>query len=217
MLLATVVDLDETLADSATTWTEVIGAVADRHGHAWTADDWAAIRGTSTASWSAYLARRCPNLTPEAAAADCVDGMVDAVQQGRFGLLPGAADLIATAAGLGPVALVSASPERYVQAAITALGLDAHLRAAVSGDDVTNGKPAPDPYLLAAFRLGVHARQCVAIEDSGSGIRSAHAAGMTVLAVPNPTTALDLDVLALAAHQATDAHIAAKTLLTLLG
>lgn len=217
MLVATVFDLDDTLADSAATWQHVIGAVATRHGYAWTPDDWAAIQGTSTAHWSAHLAHRCRGLTPEAAATACLAGMVAALGEGRFGLLPGAADLVATAAALGPVGLVSAAPGRYVRAAITAFGLGRHLGTTVTGDDVRCGKPAPDPYLLAAQHLDVPPRQCVAVEDSGSGIRSAHAAGLTVLAIPNATTALDLDVLKLAAHHATDAHIAAKTLLSLIG
>jgi beta-phosphoglucomutase-like phosphatase (HAD superfamily) len=111
---------------------------------------------------------------------------------------------------VGPVGLVSASPRRYVQAAVTTFGL--HLDATVTGDDVVHGKPAPDPYLLAAQRLGVAPARCLAVEDSASGIRSAHTAGMTVLAIPNATTALDFHTLRLATHQAADAHIAAKIL-----
>lgn len=216
MLVATVVDLDETLADSAATWQRVFRTVAARHGHTWTDRDWTAIQGTSSPNWSTYLARHCRDLTPEQAAAECVDGMVTAVHDGGVGLLPGAADLVTTAAELGPVAVVSASPRRYVHAAVTTFGLAAHLHATVTGDDVMHGKPAPDPYLLAAHHLGVAPGQCVAVEDSASGIRSAHAAGMTVLAIPNTTTARDTEVLRLADHQAPDAHIATKTLLTLL-
>jgi beta-phosphoglucomutase-like phosphatase (HAD superfamily) len=50
---------------------------------------------------------------------------------------------------------------------------------------VPRGKPAPDVYLEAAQRLGVAPDGCVAVEDSGPGIRSAHAAGMFVVAIPN--------------------------------
>jgi HAD superfamily hydrolase (TIGR01509 family) len=216
MLLATVLDLDETLADSAATWQHVFQTVAARHGATWTHSDWTAIQGTSTHNWSTYLAHRCRNLTPVQAETECVDDMVTAIHNGTFGLLPGAADLVATAAELGPTAVVSASPHRYVQAAVTTFGLATHLRATITGDDVVHGKPAPDPYLLAAKHLGVAPAQCVAVEDSTSGIRSAHAAGMTVLAIPNATTARDTEVLRLADHQAPDAHIAAKTLLALL-
>ena len=215
MLEATVFDLDETLVDSAATWNHVIGAVAACHGHPWSPGDWAAIQGTSTAHWSAYLAHRCPDLTPESAVTACVDGMVAALGHGRFGLLPGAAGLVATAAGRGPVALVSASPGRYVRAAAAACGLV--FPTIVTGDDVARGKPAPDPYLLAAHRLGIAPERCLAVEDSGSGIRSAHAAGMTVLAIPNTTTARDFAVLELAAHRAADARVAAGLLPSLVG
>ncbi|GLY53500.1 HAD family phosphatase [Lentzea sp. NBRC 102530] len=207
-LLATVFDLDDTLVDSAATWQRVIGAVAARHGYRWTAADWAAVQGTST--WAAYLAQRCGDLTPERAGSECVDGMVDAIARGEFGLLPGAAELIAQAAELGPVGLVSASPRRYVRAAASASGLRRHVEAIVTGDDVTRGKPAPDPYLLAARKLGLDPVHCLAVEDSASGIRSAHAAGMTVLAIPNAVTARDAEVLRLAALQAADARIAAR-------
>ncbi|MFD4672116.1 HAD family hydrolase [Lentzea sp. NPDC058450] len=207
-LLATVFDLDDTLVDSAGTWNRVIGAVAARHEYRWTAHDWTAIQGTST--WGAYLAERCGDLTPERATSECVDGMVDAIARGEFGLLPGAAELVAQAAELGPVGLVSASPRRYVRAAASASGLRRHVEAIVTGDDVVHGKPAPDPYLLAARKLGLDAANCLAVEDSASGIRSAHAAGMTVLAIPNATTARNAEVLKLAALQATDARTAAK-------
>ncbi|WP_284743863.1 HAD family hydrolase [Amycolatopsis sp. RTGN1] len=217
MPVATVFDLDETLVDSSASWQRVLGTVAARHGYAWTPADWAAIQGTSTAHWSTYLARRSRNVTPEAVVGECVDGMVEAIRDGRVGLLPGAADLVAAAAALGPAGLVSASPRRYLDSAVTAFGLVAHLRVTVAGEDVERGKPAPDPYLLAARLLGVAPADCVAVEDSASGIRSAHAAGMTVLAIPNAATAQDFATLELAHHHAADARIAAKTLGTLAG
>ncbi|TMK28069.1 MAG: HAD family hydrolase, partial [Actinobacteria bacterium] len=61
------------------------------------------------------------------------------------------------------------------------------------------GKPAPDAYLEAARRLGVEPSRCVAVEDSTNGIRSAHAAGMRVIAIPNPAFPPPDEVLALAA------------------
>jgi HAD superfamily hydrolase (TIGR01509 family) len=143
--------------------------------------------------------------------------MVDAVAESRVPLLPGAAELLAAAADLGPVGLVSAAPARYVHAAMAALGLGPHLRAVVAGEDVTVGKPAPDPYLRAAVVLAVPPSTCVAVEDSAAGIRSAHAAGMTVLAVPNAHTALDAEVLSLATHVAVDAYAAAAVLPVLAG
>ncbi|MET8848527.1 HAD family phosphatase [Amycolatopsis sp. NPDC004625] len=209
LLAATLFDLDETLADSAGAWTCVLADVAGRYGHRWTPADWAAFQGASTRHWSAYLARRCPGLTAEAVVDECVDGMI-----GALAPLPGAQDLVAAAARLEGV--VSNSPRRYVEAAVTAFGVRPHLRVVVAGEDVEHGKPPPDPYLLAARKVGHTAGHCLAVEDSASGIRSAHAAGMTVLAVPNPATAGDFTVLELAHHQAPDAQIATKTLATLI-
>ena len=64
-------------------------------------------------------------------------------------------------------------------------GLAQHFEATVSSEEVARGKPAPDVFLEAARRLGVAPERCAAIEDSGNGIRAAHAAGMRVVAIPN--------------------------------
>jgi beta-phosphoglucomutase-like phosphatase (HAD superfamily) len=69
----------------------------------------------------------------------------------------------------------------------------------VSSEEVEHGKPAPDVYLEAARRLGVEPERCVAIEDSSNGLRSAAAAGMAVIAVPNTHYPPAEDALALAA------------------
>jgi len=69
----------------------------------------------------------------------------------------------------------------------------------VSSEEVARGKPAPDVYLEAARRLGAEPTRCVAIEDSANGLRSAAAAGMAVIAVPNPHYPPSADALALAA------------------
>ncbi len=60
--------------------------------------------------------------------------------------------------------------------------------AVVTGDQVRHGKPDPEAYLMAARRLGVDPRQCVAIEDSPAGVRSAHASGAVTLGVKRHAT-----------------------------
>ena len=62
---------------------------------------------------------------------------------------------------------------------------DDYFDAIVTGDDITSNKPNPDIYLLAAERLGLSPADCLALEDTPPGVRSAAAAGMQVLAVPN--------------------------------
>jgi beta-phosphoglucomutase-like phosphatase (HAD superfamily) len=75
-------------------------------------------------------------------------------------------------------------------------GLAPFFAATVSSEEVERGKPAPDVYLECARRLGVAPTACAAIEDSHAGIRSAKAAGMRVVAIPNPTYPPDPEALA---------------------
>jgi beta-phosphoglucomutase-like phosphatase (HAD superfamily) len=75
-------------------------------------------------------------------------------------------------------------------------GLAACFTATVSSEEVAHGKPEPDVYLEAARRLAVEPTQCAAVEDSHGGIRSAKAAGMRVIAIPNPTYPPDEESLA---------------------
>ncbi len=71
---------------------------------------------------------------------------------------------------------------------VNALGLEQSLDVVLAREDVKNGKPAPDIYLLAAEKLGVEPRDCVVIEDSPNGVRAGVAAGMNVVAFGTPFT-----------------------------
>jgi HAD superfamily hydrolase (TIGR01509 family) len=98
---------------------------------------------------------------------------------------PGARELLADVRSRQiPTALVTMSWKRFALEVINALPHGA-FDVSVVGDDVERGKPHPDPYLLAAERLGVDIKRCLAIEDSPTGVASALAAGATVLAVPH--------------------------------
>ncbi len=88
------------------------------------------------------------------------------------------------AAGV-PVALATSSRRGPAEEKLAATGLGRFFRTVVTFDDVAAPKPAPDPYLLAAERLGADPRRCLAFEDSETGARAAHAAGMTVVQVPD--------------------------------
>lgn len=84
--------------------------------------------------------------------------------------------------------LVSASVRPVIDAILEALGLSGAFETVVSGDEVARGKPAPDGYLMAARRLAVDPGRCFVVEDTRNGVLAAKAAGMTVAAVPGPTT-----------------------------
>ncbi len=101
-------------------------------------------------------------------------------------VVPGAVEVVRRLASedllLG---LASSSNRTLIDAVLRRLALTDVFLVSVSSEEVERGKPAPDVYLETVKRLGVEPTRCAAIEDSASGIRSAHAAGMHVVAFPN--------------------------------
>ena len=97
-----------------------------------------------------------------------------------------------------PLAIASSANRELIDLVLELAGLAERFAATVSSEEVARGKPAPDVYLEAAARLGVDAGRCAAVEDSANGLRSAHAAGMAVVAVPNRAFPPAADALALA-------------------
>jgi HAD superfamily hydrolase (TIGR01509 family) len=84
-----------------------------------------------------------------------------------------------------PVAVATSSRNPHAQHHLGAAGLLDLFETVVTRDDVINPKPHPEPYLTAARRLGVDPLTCLAVEDSHSGVRAAHAAGMQTIMVPD--------------------------------
>src|ERR671927_1487864 len=115
-------------------------------------------------------------------------------------LIPGAREAVASLAGRWPLGLASSANRPIIDLVLELAGIRDSFAATVSSEEVERGKPAPDVYLEAARRLRVGAERCAAIEDSSNGLRSAAAAGMTVVAVPNREFPPAEDALALAHH-----------------
>ena len=84
-----------------------------------------------------------------------------------------------------PVALATSSGKTGTAHNLDAAGLNKYFKVVVTGDMIRHGKPAPDIYILACEKLGVTPADCYAVEDSPNGIRSAHAAGLTVIFIPD--------------------------------
>lgn len=104
-------------------------------------------------------------------------------------VMPGLHALHAEIARRGlPWAVATSSPRRHAQEILSRLNLLENCRAIVGGDEAARGKPAPDIYLLAAARLGVPPRHCLALEDSLPGCQAAASAGMVTIAIPNGVT-----------------------------
>ena len=109
------------------------------------------------------------------------------VAESQFAPMPGAARTVGLLRGAGyPLAVSSSGARAYLETVLGRLALRDAFDALVSGEDVTHGKPDPEPYLLAARRLAVSPARCVVFEDAAVGVQSAKAAGMACIGVPNP-------------------------------
>ncbi|GAA2621832.1 HAD family phosphatase [Actinomadura fulvescens] len=199
---AVVFDLDGVLIDTEPVWEEVRrGFVAD-HGGRWLPDTQDRLMGMSTEEWADYLATDLVDgLTAEDVAYEVIDRMSRRYAE-NLPLMPGAVETVRRLAGDYPLGLNSSSPRALIDLVLGRLGVDVLFRATVSTEEVDRGKPEPDGYLTAAARLDVTPAECVAIEDSSNGLRSAYAAGMRVIAVPHPRYPPAADALALASHVA---------------
>jgi beta-phosphoglucomutase-like phosphatase (HAD superfamily) len=176
-------DMDGTLVDTEPYWIEEQYALVAQHGGSWSDDHAHALVGNDLITSANYIREHggVP-WTPEQIIDRLLDGVIGRVR-GHVPWRPGARELLAELFRRGiPCALVTMSYQRLAQAVVEPLPTGS-FRTVVAGDDVTHGKPHPEPYLTAAARLGVPPQRCVAIEDSLTGVTSAQAAGVPVLAV----------------------------------
>jgi HAD superfamily hydrolase (TIGR01509 family) len=183
---AVIFDLDGILVQTEEVWDEVREALARERGGRYDADAQRAMMGMSSLEWSRFMHDELgiPE-SPEEISAEVVRRM-EAHYRERLPLIGGSREAVERLAARWPLGLASSSNRPLIDAVLELAGLRDHFRATVSSEEVPRGKPAPDVYLEAARRLGVDPERCAAIEDSHSGIRSAKAAGMLVVAVPNP-------------------------------
>jgi HAD superfamily hydrolase (TIGR01509 family) len=195
---AVVFDLDGVLIDSEPIWDRVRREYVEAAGGAWREDSQQAMMGMSTQEWSAYLSRDLGVGRPPADVASAVIAGVAAVYGEQPPLFPGAVAAVQSLVGVYLLGLASSSPLELIGIVLRTVGLASTFRATVSTEEMARGKPAPDVYLEAARRLGVEAARCAAVEDSANGLRAAAAAGMCVVAIPNPRYPPAEDALALA-------------------
>jgi HAD superfamily hydrolase (TIGR01509 family) len=195
---AVVFDLDGVIVDSEQVWDEVREAYVREIGGTYTDESARDMMGMSSPEWSRYMADslRVPG-TPEEINAAIVERMLE-----RYGeeppLIPGAVEAVRRIAAWVPLAIASSSNRELIDVVLRVSGLSGDFAATVSSEEVPRGKPSPDVYLEAAHRLGADPARCGAVEDSHNGIRSAKAAGMRVVAVPNPHYPPDDESLSLA-------------------
>ncbi|HYT52187.1 MAG TPA: HAD family phosphatase [Gaiellaceae bacterium] len=185
MIEAVVFDLDGVLLDSEQVWDEVREQLVEKQGGRWHDRAQAEMMGMSSVEWSRYMHDELgvPD-TPEEISADVVRRLEE-VYRKRLPLIDGAHEAVERLAARCPLGLASSSNREVIDLVLDLSGLAPFFGATVSSEEVPRGKPAPDVYLEAARGLGVPPERCTAVEDSHNGIRSAKAAGMRVIAIPN--------------------------------
>jgi len=183
---AVLFDMDGLLIDTEPLWFAVEMEILAELGGSWDHTDHATLVGSSLPVSSKFIADRAGTGVTAAEIAEQLVGRMHHRLSEAPALRPGVLDLIdeLDAAGV-PRALVSSSSRTIIDAALRGLAPVITFDTVVSGDEVTRNKPHPEPYLLAAQKLGVDPADCVALEDSPSGAASASAAGCVVVAVPS--------------------------------
>jgi HAD superfamily hydrolase (TIGR01509 family) len=195
LIEAVVFDLDGVLLDSEQVWDEVREQLARERGGRWHEGAQRAMMGMSSTEWSQYMHNELglPE-PPEEISAEVVRRLEERYRQ-HLPLLDGAVEAVERLAALWPLGIASSSNREVIDLVLELSGLAPFFKATVSSEEVARGKPAPDVYLEAARRLGVAPQRTGAIEDSENGIRAAKAAGMRVVAIPNPHYPPNPDVL----------------------
>ena len=181
-------DMDGLMVDSEPLWTRAEEELARALGGTWDAEVKARIVGTrldvAVPTILTYFGVETDAERVRTTAAWLLHRMVELFSEDALPLLPGVRELLAAlAAEQVPMALVSSSYRVLVDAVLA--GGVGPFAVTLAGDEVDQGKPAPDPYLLAAARLGVDVTRCVVLEDSPAGVASGEAAGCAVVAVPS--------------------------------
>lgn len=198
MIDAVVFDLDGVIIDSEQLWDEVREGLARERGGRWSEQAQADMMGMSSTEWSHYM----HEVVGLAELPEEINREVVRLMLGRYSehlpLIDGAVAAVKRLAAQWPLAVASSSNRELIDHVLELSGLTPYFKVTVSSEEVERGKPAPDVYLEAARRLGVAPARSVAIEDSASGIRSAHAAATHVVAIPNRAFPPPADVLALA-------------------
>ncbi|HEU6444199.1 MAG TPA: HAD family phosphatase [Gaiellaceae bacterium] len=185
MIDAVVFDLDGLLLDTEQVWDEVREELTRERGGRWHDRAQADMMGMSSTEWSHYMHDRLGlSEPPEELNRLVVERMQERYRDG-LPLIDGAVEAVRRLAGRWPLGLASSSNRPLIDLALDRMGVAELFRATVSSEEVERGKPAPDVYVEAARRLGVAPERTAAVEDSANGIRSAKAAGMRVVAIPN--------------------------------
>jgi HAD superfamily hydrolase (TIGR01509 family) len=176
--------MDGTLVETETRWWQAEIEVMERHGSTWTTDDQNQAIGGPLQAVADYMAAKA-NTDAKKIHDEIVDEMFHSFTNDPPSLQPGWAEVLEEAVKENfKIALVTASNRVLAEALLKSTKLDKYFEVVVTSDDLPRTKPHPDPYLHAAERFGLEVLECLAFEDSNTGISSSLAAGMPTIAVP---------------------------------
>jgi HAD superfamily hydrolase (TIGR01509 family) len=193
---ALVFDLDGVLLDSEQVWNEAKEELVREQGGRWREDAPRRMMGMSSPEWAAYLRDELGVPLEPKAISDQVVHRLEHIYRDRLPLIDGASEAVDRLATSLPLGLASSSNREIIDLFLELTGLGPRFAVTLSSEEVARGKPAPDVYLEVLRRLRADPAGSIAVEDSENGIRAAKAAGMRVVAVPNPHYPPDPDVLA---------------------
>lgn len=181
---AVVFDMDGLLLDTEVLWHRAEEELFRRHGATFTLEDKLQVIGTSFEHTARFFAKRLGQPKRGPALVKELQELMRAEVRREVAARPGALELVERLRGQVPLGLASNSPRFLVDDALRTAGLSDAFDAIVTADDVEQGKPAPDLYLLVCQRLGTAPGETLALEDSPAGVAAAKAAGLDCIAVP---------------------------------
>ena len=192
---AVIFDLDGVLLESEQVWSAAKRDLSLEHGGVWTVGAERDMLGMSSGEWSRYMRQelRVPLQAAEISAS--VAELVASRYRRDLPLIAGADSAVRTLAERHPLGLASSSNRQTIDLVLDLTDWASRFSATTSSEEVAAGKPEPDVYVETARRLDVSPAVCVAVEDSDVGIRSACAAGIAVVAIPNRAYPPAADVL----------------------
>ena len=177
-------DHDGTLVDTEPVWAAAKVALTTEFGGTWTEQDTLDCLGLSMQFTLDRLRERGVNLPDEEINDLLVAKVHETLAQQPVEFLPGIERFLSEVRDAQIPAAVVTNATTSVARRTADAAPEGTFSVVIGNDETTHPKPNPQPYLLAAERLGVDPTQCVALEDSPSGVRSATAAGMRVIVVP---------------------------------
>jgi beta-phosphoglucomutase-like phosphatase (HAD superfamily) len=187
MISAVIFDMDGLMLDTESINRRTWQAAADELGYPLDDEFYMTLLGRTTVDCEACVRAQCgeafPMETFRARRRELWRAQVDA---GGIVAKAGLVDLLGfLALRRVPIAVATSSHTAAAESSLRSAGIRDRFDIIVTGDQVTNGKPAPDIYLEAARRLDMAPQRCLALEDSDNGVQAAHAAGMLTLMVPD--------------------------------